>query len=152
MKRVDSSIIILLFAMLSAFGCSDNDECSSGSLDILDLEDFGCSNPPFNITVATLNEFELIRNQEDYDFHVTGRCAPQINWQEYDLIAGTALLPKGLDSIDKSLIMDCSNNTLKLTFRIKLNLTQVAPSITFNAIIPKLKNEQDFFVEVLMIE
>lgn len=130
-----------------SMGCSDDGGCTSGTLNIMDLQEFGCVNPSFTVTVMTLNEFELIRNQEDFDLHIAAKCQPNINWAENDLIAGMLELPNGLASIEKDLIKNCSANELTLQVNVKTNLTQVAPSVSFNAIIPKLKDEEALFVK-----
>lgn len=132
--------------------CSDSDRCQDGRIEIVSLDDLGCVNSSFNMTVATVKEFELIRNQEDYNIFVDAKCNPEINWLESDLIAGMIGLQKGFYSIESELVMTCNTNRLLLTFTIQLNQTLVAPLISFNAIIPKLKDEQDFFVEVLIKE
>ncbi len=128
-------------------GCSDDGDCTSGTVDSMDLQEFGCTNPAFTINVMTLNEFELIRSQEDFDLHIVAKCQPDINWIENDLIAGMIQLPNGLASIDKDLIKNCSSNELTLQVNVKTNSSQVAPVVSFNAIIPKLKDEEALFVK-----
>ena len=81
MKKVFFNMLILFSMMITAStGCSDDANCTSGQVDISDLEDFGCTNSAFTVTVMTLNEFELIRNQDDFDLHIDAKCDPTIDW------------------------------------------------------------------------
>ena len=148
MRKVSGIKVILLSCAILISSCSGNDGCQDGQIEVMSLEDLGCTNTAFNVKVATLQEFELIRNQEDYDAFISADCNPQIDWLNYDMIAGMVGLNQGLRSIKNLLVTNCRTNRLILTVEIHLNLTQVAPQISFNAIIPKLKDEQDFFVEV----
>lgn len=151
MKKVYISMLILVsMIIITSTGCSDNADCSSGEIAVMDLEDFGCTNPAFTVTVMTLNEFELIRNQEDFDLHIAAKCQPNIDWVEHDLIAGMIELPNGFTSIEKTLIRNCSANELTLQINVKTNLTQVAPVVSFNAIIPKLRDEEALFVDFVI--
>lgn len=148
MKKVYSFALCLISCVvIICSGCSD-DSCVSGPIQISDLEDFGCTNTALTLSVATLNDFELIRNQEDYDFHIDAKCTPMIDWDAYDLIAGMARLSNGLSSINKDLRMDCSNNKLILSIEIKTNLTTIAPEVSYNALIPKLADDQDISLDV----
>ncbi len=151
MKKVFFHLLMLVSIMIiTSTGCSDDGDCSSGEVEVMDLADFGCSNPAFTVTVMTLNEFELIRDQEDFDLHVVAKCVPEIDWVEHDLIAGMIELPNGFTSIDKALIRNCGANELTLQINVKTNLTQVAPVVSFNAIIPKLRDEEALFVDFMI--
>ena len=148
MKKVSYYLLVYISAVvIMSSGCSDDGSCTSGTIDSMDLQEFGCTNPAFTVTVMTLNEFELIRSQEDFDLHIVAKCQPDINWVENDMIAGMIELSNGLSSIDKDLIRNCSSNELTLQVNVKTNLTQVAPTVSFNAIIPKLKDEEALFVK-----
>lgn len=149
MKKVFVNKIVILcsFICIMTVSCSEDPECQEGTIEVSGLEERGCTNSPYNITVATLNEFELIRNQEDYDLFIDAKCNPDIDWFKYDLIAGMIGLNKSLAGIDKQLVMNCRTNRLILTFTFRVHQTQAAPIISFDALIPKLKDEQDFFVE-----
>lgn len=144
--------MLILFSMMitASTGCSDDANCTSGQVDISDLEDFGCTNSAFTVTVMTLNEFELIRNQDDFDLHIDAKCDPTIDWVEHDLIAGMIQLPNGLVSIEKDLVRNCDTNELTLLVNVKTNITQVAPMVSFNTIMPKLKDEETLLVDFII--
>jgi len=67
-------------------GCGGDDSCDSGPLNIIDMESLGCTNSVNLMKVRTGAEFELIRDQTNYDRLVSGPCAPPIDWEVYDLI------------------------------------------------------------------
>ena len=144
--------ILLFGSLLIIASCSSDDGCTNEAMNVMDLMDFGCQNPVANVTVNSLNEFELIRSQEDYVAIVTDRCSPSVDWQQYDLVAGTVVLLRGLESIEKALRMNCELNRLELTFTIRLSITQEAPQITLNAVIPKLQDNVDIYVDRVVIE
>ena len=79
-------ILITLIALLCS--CSTED-CNSARETVLCLEDLGCFNAPYNVSVETLKEFELVRNQEDFDRMVFSNCEFQIDWTTNDLVIGT---------------------------------------------------------------
>lgn len=151
MKGVLWIKILILGLLVSLFSCTGDEQCKTGLVDIKDLEDLGCLNTTNTLIVNTVNEFAFIRNQEDYEIHIEGSCNPEIDWLSYDLIAGMVRLNRGLATLDKRLTMNCASNRLTLTIDISLNITQVAPEISYNAIIPKLKDNQDFFVVVNIV-
>lgn len=129
--------------------CSDDETCTTGEVMTMNLEDLGCVNTPYQMTVSSSNEFELIRSQEHFDNFITGSCKPVIDWQQYDLIAGMRSLSHGIASIDKSLVMDCLNNRLVLRITFNLNATTEAPRLSFHALIPKLSGNETIFVELI---
>ena len=137
-------LIILLFLLHS---CSSED-CNSARETVLCLEDLGCFNAPYNVSVETLKEFELIRNQEDFDRMVFSNCEFQIDWNINDLVIGTKGLSGGLSSINKTLLTDCNANQKFLTVDISLDLTNIAPIVTWQAVIPKLDDTESLFVMV----
>jgi hypothetical protein len=147
-------IKILPFFFILAFcltACSD-EECITGGIEIRDIEDFGCGNTAFSMEVNTSNEFELIRNQDEFEMLVASNCSPDINWQEFDLIAGQRSFDRGVDSVVKSLVRDCLNNQVILRITFNLNDTTEAVTISFNTLIPKLSNDQLIFVEFIINE
>lgn len=152
MKKVHIYIAFIMIGALFFGGCSNEDVCDSGPMDVFSLEDLGCINTPFTVDVTTTNEFELIRNEVDFSKFISGPCMPFIDWSRYDLIAGKLPLSQGLSTIDRRLSMDCSKNQLVLSLTVSLNITQVAPLITFDAIIPKLKDDEIFYVNIDIVK
>ena len=140
-----------IFGVALAFfvACSDDEPCITGEVQFKNLEDLGCVNTPFQMTVTTDQEFELIRSQEDFDARIGGTCRPDIDWQGYDLIAGMKGLTNGIASIEKSLVKDCLNNRLVLRITFNLNATTIAPMVSFHALIPKIGNNEIIFVELI---
>lgn len=147
MKKVFFILLTISGFLTCVSSCTSDDSCNSGEVSIQDLQDFGCNNTAFSMTVATLNDFELIRTQEDYDRHISAKCTPLIDWTGSDMIAGMIQLNQGLSSIDKVLVMNCAQNTLTLSITIMTSATLDAPNVSFNAIIPKIKDEQNLFVD-----
>lgn len=148
MKGILKLILIITIFM----GSCAEDDCQSGSIDIKELDEFGCLNAQLTMMVDSPNEFDLIRSQDEYNQLVSGTCEPQINWQEYDLIAGRISFDKTVDSVSKRLTKDCFNN--QLTLRIEFNLSdmEIPTAINFHALIPKLSNEETIFVEFIINE
>ena len=150
MKKVFWTFMTCL--LITVVSCTEEEPCQSGDLPIKDLEELSCINVPFNVEVATDKEFELIRSQSDYDRLITGTCDATINWNKYDLVIGKVGLSSGLATIKKQLVADCGSNRILLTFTINTNLAASAPFVTFDAIIPKLDNADDFFVSINVID
>lgn len=147
MKKVFFALLTISGFFTCVSSCTSDGSCSSGEVSIQDLQDFGCNNTAFSMTVATLNDFELIRTQEDYDRQISAQCTPSIDWTEHDMIAGMIQLNQGLSSIDKVLVMNCAQNTLTLSITVTKSASLDAPNVSFNAIIPKIKDEQNLFVD-----
>jgi len=148
MKKTNRIVHLLAVMAIGLISCGSDSSCTEEEVPITDLSDLGCMNAPFTVSVQTLNEYEIIRNQEDYDLHIDAKCNPEIDWVRHDLIAGMVGLSRGLATIDKQLIMNCNTNRLVLTVDISTNITAVAPLISYNAIIPKLEGNQVFNLEV----
>ncbi len=140
-------VLGVAFLVLS---CGEDNACMTGEVSIKNLEDLGCFNTPFQMTVSTDKEFELIRSQEDFDLRIGGSCSPEVDWTSYDLVAGMKGLTNGLASINKSLVMDCHNNRLVLRITFNLNATTIAPIVSFHALIPKLRADESIFVELIV--
>lgn len=140
-------IFSLIFLQLS---CSE-DPCDGGRQNVQCFEDLGCLDAAVNISLESTNEFELIRDQTTFDRIVSGDCNIQIDWTINDLVIGAEPLPNGLAKIDKSILMDCVDNQLNLDIFITLNETAIAPIITWQAVIPKLKDNETLFVTVKVV-
>ena len=143
--------LLLVAVLVFCASCADDDQsCEFGETEVKCLEDFGCTNTAYLLSIHSSNEFELIRNQEEYDAMIDGSCNAQIDWNNYDLIVGMVGLTQGLEKIEKSLFNDCVLNQFRVTFTISLNQTTAAPQISYNAIIPKLGIDENVFVEVII--
>ena len=79
---------LLIIIIIFTYACTE-ENCNTARETVLCLEDLGCFNAPYNVSVETLKEFELIRNQEDFDRMVFSNCEFQIDWSLYDLVIGT---------------------------------------------------------------
>jgi hypothetical protein len=145
-------ILLLILTTIIIYGCTSDDDCVSGVNELSHLEDMGCANAVSNIQVMTTNEFELIRSQIEYESMVSARCDVLVDWEKYDLIIGTKPLARGLARLDRSISINCIRGQANLTFSIFLNATTVAQVITFDALIPKLMDSQDLFVDVEIME
>jgi hypothetical protein len=62
------------------------------------------------------------------------------------LIIGKSGLNRSIESIDYNLIRDCTN-ILKLKVTFNQSLTLNAPIVTYNALVPKLGDEETVRVE-----
>ncbi len=149
MNKAFCYVLILLISWCIT-SCSE-DACDGGRQDIQCFEDLGCINAALSVSLESTKEFELIRDQETFATIVTSPCDIDIDWLNYDLIIGNEPLPNGLAKIDKSILMDCINNQLNLDIFITLNETAIAPIVTWQALIPKLRDNETLFVTVKVV-
>lgn len=138
---------LMFISILIITSCA-KEECDSAQYDAMCLEDMGCPNSIYQLQLESNNDFELIQSNEDFISKVNGNCQPDIDWSNFDLVVGTEQLTKGVGGITKTYKMDCNTNQLKLNITIQLNLTDIAPSIMWNSLIPKLKDNESVFVSV----
>ena len=143
MRRI---ICFVLFATL--LSCGSEDDCSGNLQDVLCLDDFGCPNAAFLVSIESQQEFQLIRNQEDFDIMVFTSCDVQIDWEVYDLVIGAIGLSSGLMNIEKSIRTNCLLNQNLLDIVINTNITASADRITWQAVIPKLADDESLFVDI----
>ncbi len=139
---------ICLILLIALVGCSTEEDCNRNSQEVLCLDDFGCPNAAFLVSVESPQEFLLIRNQEDFDLMVFASCDVQVDWDEYDLVIGTVGLTSGLAGIQKSISQNCDTNQNLLDIVINTNLTASAPLVTWQAVIPKLADDESLFVGI----
>lgn len=138
-------VLILLFC------CSSNnpETCDDTVIEIKSLEsEYGCENTKYQMDIALVNNYEIIRSQMSFDSLVSGSCKPQIDFITYDLVIGKKRLTSGNTSITYELVRDCKTKMLRLTVTFNQNITTVAPNLTYHALIPKLKDDET--VEVLI--
>jgi hypothetical protein len=138
---------LVLISLLLIAGCA-KEECDDAQYDAMCLETMGCPNSLYQLQLESINDFELIQSQEDFNTMINGTCMPEIDWVNFDLVVGTARLTNGVGGITKTYSMDCNTNQLKLNVTIQLNLTDIAPTIMWNSLIPKLKDNESLFVSV----
>ncbi len=140
---------IICFILFAAFvGCGSEDDCNNNTQDVLCLDDFGCPNAAFQVSIESQQEFQLIRNQEDFDIMVFTRCGVQIDWDAYDLVIGTVRLTSGLSNIQKRSTKNCITNQNLLDIVINTNISTSAATITWQAVIPKLDDNESLFVDI----
>lgn len=98
---------------------------------------FGCANTEQSLEIDLIDNYSIVRSQDQFDELVTGSCVEKLDIEKYDLIIGKKQLKSGVEKIDYDYSKDCNEkSTLKV--KIKMNATSVAPNITFHALIPKL--------------
>lgn len=135
---------ILLFLI---FACSEDDNCSNNELNLTSLEnEYGCTNTK-NSNVDISEDYQIIRNQIDFETLNLENCNPEIDFSKYDLIIGKYQLTRGNNSINYELVENCQNNNLILKVTFDQNEATVAPNVTYHALVPKLKNEQSVSIE-----
>ena len=105
-------------------------------------------NAAFLVSIESQQEFQLIRNQEDFDIMVFTSCDVQIDWEVYDLVIGAIGLSSGLMNIEKSIRTNCLLNQNLLDIVINTNITASADRITWQAVIPKLADDESLFVDI----
>ncbi len=137
--------LVLFAALLS---CGSEDDCNGNRQDVLCLDDFGCPNAAFLVSIESQQEFQLIRNQEDFNIMVFTSCDVQIDWEAYDLVIGALGLSSGLRDIEKSIRKNCLLNQNLLDIVVNTNLTASADRITWQAVIPKLADDESLFVDI----
>lgn len=139
-------IYLVLFAALAS--CGSEEDCNGNTQDVLCLDDFGCPNAAFLVSVESQQEFQLIRNQEDFEVMVFTNCDIQVDWDVYDLVIGSVGLTSGLTDIQKSMTKNCAANQNLLDININTTLTTFAGVITWQAVIPKLDDDESLFVDI----
>ena len=145
--KIAPFVSILLILIASCNNDNTEIECIEGPIKI---EHFDCGiYPNFYLPTFPINEYRLIRSKIEYDSLVDGRCHPGIDFSKYDLIVGAQALTTGLDTVIYESNRICPENQLFITITIKRTYTSVGTGgVGYNAIIPKLENENDLFVEV----
>lgn len=143
---------IVLGGLLMLSACSDSDECISGQLDVLTLEDLYCDMSAYQLHINSSKEFELIRDQEQYDHLINSPCNPTIDWDTYDIIAGNILLDYGLESLTNRAYFDCQANTLAITVTVHINEVTTALPIAFAFLIPKLDGAESPYINIVTLQ
>lgn len=146
-------ILIISILILGIFSCDNDDNCSDNDINITSLEsEYGCTNTKYQMDIG-LSESEnyiIISNQSDFTDLVIGSCQPAIDFSVYDLVIGKQGLANGNSSIDYKLVKSCDTDNLKLTVTFNQNDTMIAPNLTYHALIPKINEEQELSVEIII--
>lgn len=139
-KKLFFSILILGF-----YSCSDN--CTDITLDVSQLEiEYGCK----NVNIDLSENYMIIRNPLDFSEFVNADCQSQVDFSTYDLVIGKKGLTNGLVSIVYELTENCETEDQSLKITFNLNETDEAPNVIYNALIPKLEENQELNVELVM--
>ena len=144
-------ILIISILFLGIFSCNNDDDCTDTILNTTSLEiEYGCTNTKYQMDIELSENFMIIRNQLDFTEFVSGTCQPAIDFSVYDLIIGKKRLANGNSSIDYELIENCETGSQNLIVTFNQNETTEAPNLTYHALIPKLGDEQELIVEIII--
>lgn len=146
MRRIFYLIFLLGFSLL---GCNDEDQCKSGPLDIITMEDLGCNVPAQQVSIKSAKEFELIRDEDQFQSLLISPCMPTIDWVAYDMIAGSINLQNGLVRLEHGAFFNCRDNKLAITITAFLNESTVALPVGFAFLIPKLHDTETPYVSIV---
>lgn len=145
-----NSILILMLSLL-VFSCKKDDDCTDTVVNTTSLEaEYGCDNTKY-LDIDLSETYKIVRNQEDFEnILLSDNCKPIIDFVRFDLIIGKKGLSNGNASIDYKLIEFCETGNETLTVTFNSNSQSNAPNITYHALIPKLKEGQEFTVELVV--
>jgi hypothetical protein len=147
MKALIKFMVILSFFFISQ---SCDKECKDKIVPVTNLEnEYGCTDTQYQIQLSLHDVFIIIRNQEDFELQATGACQPEIDFSIYDLVIGKKGLTSGYNSIEYELKEKCESGDLELKVTFIQNSTMIAPVVVFNALVPKLGNEQLLNVNII---
>ena len=151
MKITKLNHLIILALVLVTSCKSDDDSCTDTIINTTSLEDeYGCTNTKNQVEIDLSENHTIIRNQLDYTDLVTGDCQPTIDFLLYDLVIGKKGLSTGNISIVYELTEDCETGNKNLTVTFNQDETTVAPNLTYHSLIPKLSDEQELDVEIII--
>ena len=146
-------VLLLSFIFIGILSCSNDDDnnCSDLIIETTSLEnEYGCSNTKYQMEIELSDNHMIIKNQLEFSEFVTGSCQPEIDFSTYDLVIGKKGLASGSSSISYELIENCENGNQTLTVTFNQNETTEAPNLTYHALIPKLENEQELNVQIIV--
>ncbi len=146
-------VLLLSFIFIGILSCSNDDDnnCSDLIIETTSLEnEYGCSNTKYQMEIELSDNHMIIKNQLEFSEFVTGSCQPEIDFSTYDLVIGKKGLSSGNSSISYELIENCENGNQTLTVTFNQNETTEAPNLTYHALIPKLENEQELNVQIIV--
>jgi hypothetical protein len=143
-------LIASLALLVGLSSCNKND-CKEELRPVKHFEsEFGCVNTKHDLLVDVTNNVIVIRTKEDYDSKVSGTCHPDIDFSLYDLVIGKQVTTYMNDTIIYDYRIACPENKLTLTFNIVQSDVNVADSVVFHAMIPKLGDEEPLYINVIV--
>jgi len=140
-------IISLFTFLLLIFSCSEKDNCN----DLLFIvKQFGCEYTKYStfLYIDLRNDYTIIRSQESFDSLVSGKCHPEINFSQYDLVIGRQSSPNLNYTIEYDLRRVCPDNKLTLTINIIQSDATQPDNVTYHALIPKLGDGETLYVRI----
>ncbi|MFK5889889.1 MAG: hypothetical protein QM486_04075 [Flavobacteriaceae bacterium] len=145
-------ILIISILFLGFYSCNNDNNCTDNVVNITSLEnEYGCTNTKYQMDIDLSDNYMIISNQLDFAEFVSGSCQPTIDFSIYDLVIGKKGLGNGNESIEYELIENCETENQSLTVTFNQNeTTEEAPNLTYHALIPKLRNEQELNVEIVI--
>lgn len=144
-------ILIISILFLGIISCNNDDDCPDTVLNTTSLEiEYGCINTKYQMDIDLSENHMIIRNQLDFAEFVSGSCQPAIDFSVYDLVIGKKGLSNGNSSIDYKLVEDCETGNQNLIVTFNQDETTEAPNLTYHALIPKLRDEQELNVEIVI--
>ncbi len=141
--------LFFLALLIASIAChhEDDNDCSDKKIEVKHLEnEYGCTNIDINLS----DNYMIIRNFSDYTQYVSNNCQTDVDFNTYDLVIGKQQLSNGLASIEYELIENCKTGDQHLKISFKLSDTAEAPNVTYNALIPKLDENQELNVEIII--
>lgn len=131
--------------------CTDSESCNEELISTSLENEYECNNTLYQLNIELSEDFVIIHSQEEYNNSVTG-CNPEINFDKFDLIIGKKGFSNGVSSVEYQLIQNCNSSNLQLDITFTLNLTAIAPNLTFHRLIPKLNDSQNLSINIIVNE
>ena len=151
MKIGKLNLLIVLTIVFLASCSSSDDDCTDTIIDTTSLEnEYGCTNTKYQMEIELSDNHMIIKNQLDFATFVSGTCLPTIDFSIYDLVIGKKELSNGNSSIFYELIENCITGNENLSVTFNQNETTEAPNLTYHALIPKLGDEQELNIEIII--
>jgi hypothetical protein len=143
-------LIVTLALLVGLSSCKKND-CKEEIISTKHFEsEFGCVNTKHDLSVDITNNVMVIRSKEDFDSKVSGTCHPDIDFSLYDLVIGKQATAYSNDTILYDYRIPCPEDKLTLTVDIVQSDLNVADTVVFHAMIPKLGNEEPLYINVII--
>jgi len=149
LMKYRSLFISILF--IGIYSCNNGDDGCTDITNTTSLEiEYGCINTKYQMDIDLSENFMIVRNQLGFTEFVTGSCQPTIDFSTYSLVIGKKGFVNGNNSIEYVLVENCNTGNQNLTVTFNQNETTEAPNLTYHALIPKLGDEQELNVEIVI--